>query len=181
MCVYIQAVRHYWLSQDTKYPPSVNIEVLHWLSLKLTHISHQTRAYWWAYYRVSWMCNCFHCCWICMTFIYIFTLSFICTNTYTFQICSIINEQVTQLRRHFIIHYLVHQSYIVIKEEIDSTILCQYTDNVMIKTTLQPKHIQRYSQQTIGFQLWQEILPLVLGIQWWTIVSQDHLSTIIIV
>ena len=58
-------------------------------------------------------------------------LSFICTNVHILEICPFINEQIRQLGRHFIIHDLVHQSYIVIGEEIDSTILCQYTDYVM--------------------------------------------------
>ena len=54
----------------------------------------------------------------------------ICTNVHTLQTCAIINEQIRQLRRHFIIHYSVHHANIVIGEEIDSTILCQYTDDV---------------------------------------------------
>ena len=127
----VQTEWHYWLSQSTKCRPSMNIEEHHPLSHARWRICHPSRACWWACYRTSWMCSCFHCCWICMTFIYLLRwISFIWFDIHTFQTCSIINEQVTQLGRHFIIYHLVHQSYIVIGEEIDSTILCQYTDDV---------------------------------------------------
>ena len=56
---------------------------------------------------------------------------FICTNLHTFQTCAIVDEQIGQLGRHFIIHYLEDQSNIVIGEEIVNMILCQYTDDVM--------------------------------------------------
>ena len=115
MCIYVQTEWHYWLSHDMKCP-SMNIEEHHPLSLELTHDSRPSRVYEWANYRVSWMCSCFHCCWICMTFIN-FGVFRSYSFTYTFQTCTIINEQVPQLGWHFIIHSLVHQSYIVIGEE----------------------------------------------------------------
>ena len=40
-------------------------------------------------------------------------ISFIWFNIHTFQTCAIINEQIGQLRMHFIIHHLINQSNIV--------------------------------------------------------------------
>ena len=45
---------------------------------------------------------------------HLFTLSLICTNVHTLQARTIINEQIGQLERHFIIHHLVDNANIVV-------------------------------------------------------------------
>ena len=67
MWVYVQTMWHYWLSQNTQNVSSMNIEEHHPLSHTWGHVCRHSLAYWWACYRVSWRCNCFHCCWICTT------------------------------------------------------------------------------------------------------------------
>ena len=51
-------------------------------------------------------------------------ITFIGLDIHTLQTHIIIDEQIGQLGRYFIIHYLVNHAYIVIGEEIGSTILC---------------------------------------------------------
>ena len=70
MCVYVQRVWHYWLSQNIQNVSSMNIEERHPLSNARGHVCRRSLAYWIACYRASWTCNCFHCCWRCMTFIH---------------------------------------------------------------------------------------------------------------
>ena len=56
--------------------------------------------------------------------------SLICTNVHTLQTRAIIDEQIGQLGRHFIIHNLEDHANIVVGEEVNSTILGRYTDYV---------------------------------------------------
>ena len=77
MCVYVQTVWHYWLSQNIQNVLSMNIEERHPLSHARGHACRRFRAYWWACYRVSWTCNCFHCCWICTTLIQFTLVDFV--------------------------------------------------------------------------------------------------------
>ena len=55
---------------------------------------------------------------------------FIVFDIHTLQIGAIIDEQIGQLGRGFIIHDLVNHAYIVVREEIDRTILGHYTSIV---------------------------------------------------
>ena len=76
------------------------------------------------------------------------------TNIYTFQASAIIDKEVDKFIWHLIIHYLVYQSHIIVREEINSSIVCQYTDDVRGFNVVL-KYVQWYTQQTIGLQLWQ--------------------------
>ena len=56
--------------------------------------------------------------------------SLICTNVHTLQTRAIIDEQIGQLGRKRIICHLVDHANIVVGEEVNSTILSHYTDNI---------------------------------------------------
>ena len=62
--------------------------------------------------------------------LFLFTLPLICTNVHTLQTRTIIDEQIGQLGRHFIIHHFEDYAYIVVGEKVNSTILGHYTDYV---------------------------------------------------
>ena len=101
--------------------------------------------------------------------IYLFTLALICTNVHTLQTCTIIDEQIGQLGRHFIIHHLIDHAYIVVGEEVNRTILSFHRHHIggqrscpgggiaspYIGLCLRrpAEDIQRHTEQTIGFQL----------------------------
>ena len=82
-----------------------------------------------------------------------FTLSLISTNVHTLQTRSIIDEQIGELRRHFIIHHPVHHANIVVGEEVNSTILSLHRHHIRIGLLFSSENVQRHTDQTVGFQL----------------------------
>ena len=69
VCVWKHMLRS--LSRCRPHFPT-NIEEHHPLSLELIHDDRPSLACWWACCRASWTCSCFHCCWKCTTFTFIY-------------------------------------------------------------------------------------------------------------
>ena len=96
--------------------------------------------------------------------------SLICTNVHTLQARTIIDEQIGQLGRHFIIHNFEDHTYIVVGEEVNSTILGYHRYHIGggIRPT---ENVQRHTEQTIGLQRWTSFIQCHLDA---IIVMQDQ-------